>query len=66
MKMADIKELSQEELKQKNDSLKEEVFNLKFQFATGQFNNVAKITQIKKDIARIKTAMSSMKNQASK
>ena len=57
--MKEIKELTQEELIGKEAGLREELFNLKFQFASGHFDNVARITHIKRDIARILTALNS-------
>ena len=47
--------LSAEELNQKLASLKEELFNLRFQLATGQLENPMRIKEVKKTIARIKT-----------
>ena len=44
-----------EELNQKLASLKEELFNLRFQLATGQLDNPMRIKDVKKTIARIKT-----------
>ena len=55
MKANEIREMNSEEQKEKLASLKEELFNLRFQHATGQLENPMKIKQIKKDIARIKT-----------
>ena len=55
MKVSEIRELNSEEQKEKLASLKEELFNLRFQHATGQLENPMKIKEIKKDIARIKT-----------
>ena len=55
MKASEIKYLSDEELVSKEQDLKEEYFNLRFQFFTGQLENTARLTQIKRDIARVKT-----------
>lgn len=55
MKTAEIKELSAVELDTKLAGLKEELFNLRFQMATGQCENPMKVREIKKSIARIKT-----------
>ena len=55
MKVKDIRELSSAELEQKIAKLKEELFNLRFQLATGQLENPMRIPDIKKTIARIKT-----------
>lgn len=55
MKVKDIRELSNVELNQKLAGLKEELFNLRFQLATGQLENTMRIRDVKKTIARIKT-----------
>lgn len=55
MKAKDIREMSASELEQNISKLKEELFNLRFQRATGQLDNPLRIPAVKKDIARIKT-----------
>lgn len=55
MKAKDIREMSAVELDQKVAALKEELFNLRFQLATGQLENPKRISEVKKTIARIKT-----------
>lgn len=55
MKINEIRDLSASELDTKLASLKEELFNLRFQMATGQCENPMKIREVKKSIARIKT-----------
>lgn len=55
MKVNEIREMSADELNQKLASLKEELFNLRFQHATGQLENPMRIKEVKKTIARIKT-----------
>lgn len=55
MKVNDIRNMSAAELDQKVSGLKEELFNLRFQLATGQLDNPMRIREVKKDIARIKT-----------
>jgi large subunit ribosomal protein L29 len=57
MKIKDIREKSNEELLKEVDSLKEELFTLRFQQATGQLTNSAKMKEVKKTIARIKTVI---------
>jgi len=57
MKSAEIRELAKDELEQKEIELREELFNLKIQIATGQLENTARIGQVRKDIARINTAL---------
>ncbi len=55
MKVNEIREMSAEEQNLKLASLKEELFNLRFQHATGQLENPMRINEVKKTIARIKT-----------
>ena len=55
MKAKEVRELTIDELKQKDKDLKEEYFNMKFQLSTNQLANTAGLKQIRKDIARIKT-----------
>ncbi len=55
MKVNDIRDLSAAELDQRLVGLKEELFNLRFQLATGQLENPLRIREVKKTIARIKT-----------
>jgi len=57
MKARELRELSIDELMQKEKDLKEELFNLRFQFATGQLENVMRLSQLKRDIARVKTVL---------
>ena len=55
MKVNEVRDMSAGELNQKLASLKEELFNLRFQLATGQLENPMRIKEVKKTIARIKT-----------
>ena len=55
MKVKEIRALSAAEMDVKVISLKEELFNLRFQHATGQLENPMRIREVKKTIARIKT-----------
>ena len=57
MKATDIKELSVEEMNNKLEDLKQELFNLRFQLAVNQLENTAPLKAVKKDIARIKTVL---------
>ncbi|MDD6279440.1 MAG: 50S ribosomal protein L29 [Ruminococcus sp.] len=57
MKASEIKEMSVDEMNQQLVSLKEELFNLRFQLAVNQLDNTARIKAVKKDIARIKTTL---------
>jgi len=55
MKFEELKELTDEELNQKLLEAKKNLFNLRFQLATGQLDNYARIKAAKKDIARVFT-----------
>jgi len=55
MKATDIRTKSDDELKAQLLDLRKESFNLRFQAASGQLENTARKTQVRKDIARIKT-----------
>ena len=57
MKVTEIRNLSVEELEAKLKELKEELFNLRFQHATGNLANPMLLNTLKKDIARIKTVL---------
>ena len=57
MTAKEIREKSNTELLQEIETLKEELFNLRFQQATGQLENTARMKTVKKTIARIKTVM---------
>jgi large subunit ribosomal protein L29 len=57
MDAADLKIKSDDELKQMLGDLKKEQFNLRFQRASGQLENTARVRSVRRDIARIKTVM---------
>ena len=57
MTINEIRELSLEELETKVNELKQELFNLKFQKTLGQLQNTAKIRDVKRTIARLKTVV---------
>jgi large subunit ribosomal protein L29 len=57
MKPKDLRALNDGELLQKAKELKEELFNLRFQQATGQLDNTMRIPQVKRDIARVHTIL---------
>ncbi len=57
MKASDIREMSYEEMENQLQTLKEELFNLRFQLAANQLENTARLKAVKKDIARVKTCM---------
>lgn len=58
----EIREKTNEELLQEIDTLKDELFNLRFQQATGQLENTARLKTVKKTIARIKTVLTEREN----
>jgi large subunit ribosomal protein L29 len=57
MKVKELRQLNEGELLGKEKELSEELFNLRFQHATGQLENVMRIPQVKRDISRIKTIL---------
>ncbi|MCK9172098.1 50S ribosomal protein L29 [Desulfuromonas thiophila] len=57
MKASELTGYSVEELQKKSQELSQELFNLKFQLHTGHLENTAKIPQLRKDIARVKTVL---------
>jgi len=57
MKAKELRQLSEGELLIKQKELGEELFNLRFQHATGQLDNVMRIPQVKRDFARVKTIL---------
>ena len=57
MKVKEIRELTTEEINTKLFEAKQELFNLRFQLATGQLENTASLKQVRKDIARVKTVL---------
>ncbi|KAA1039689.1 MULTISPECIES: 50S ribosomal protein L29 [Macrococcus] len=57
MKAKEIRDLTTSEIESKVTALKEELFNLRFQLATGQLENTARIREVKKSIARMKTVV---------
>jgi len=60
MKAIEIRELTHEEIIQKQKDFVEELFNLKFQHAMGQLDNTMRVCQVKKDLARVKTILSEL------
>jgi large subunit ribosomal protein L29 len=54
---AELRELPDEELLERLESFKEELFNLRFQFATGQLDNPMRIKDVRHDVARILTLL---------
>ena len=57
MKAKELRDLSADELKEKERDLSHELFNLRFQKATGQLGNTAMLGKAKRDLARVKTVL---------
>lgn len=57
MKAATLRDMSVDELQRKLAELRESLFNLKFQHATGQLENTAQLKRHKRDIARVLTVL---------
>jgi large subunit ribosomal protein L29 len=55
MKAAEIRHMSLEQLDEQLAAFKKEQFNLRFQAASGQLENTARVRQVRRDIARLKT-----------
>ncbi len=65
MKAADLRTKTEDELKDTLLGLRKEQFNLRFQKASGQLENTARARQVRRDIARVKTILSDMRQAAS-
>ncbi|MBU6507191.1 MAG: 50S ribosomal protein L29 [Alphaproteobacteria bacterium] len=65
MKAGDIRHKTDDELRSELDQLAKEAFNLRFQRASGQLENNARVRQVRRDIARIKTIMGERARKAS-
>jgi large subunit ribosomal protein L29 len=59
MKASEVTQMTDDQLKDELIKLKKEQFNLRFQKASGQIDNTARVRQVRRDIARIKTAQRS-------
>ena len=66
MKAEDLRTKSEDELKDQVVELRKEAFNLRFQKASGQLENTARVRQVRRDIARTKTVLNARKPTASK
>ena len=64
MKAKELRDLSAEELKEKEQELGRELFNLRFQKATGQLGNTAMLGKTKKDLARVKTVLNELQSSS--
>jgi large subunit ribosomal protein L29 len=66
MKSSPFKDLTVKELVAKSRDLRQELFNLRLQQATSQLEKPHRINQLRKDIARVETQISSLRNQDAK
>ena len=57
MNAGEVRDMTQDELKDKLVQLKKEQFNLRFQKASGQLEKTTRISEVRKDIARVKTVL---------
>jgi large subunit ribosomal protein L29 len=64
MKASDLRARSQDELTEQVDTLGKEIFNLRFQRASGQLENTARVRQVRREIARIKTILGERQRRA--
>jgi large subunit ribosomal protein L29 len=65
MKAADVRAKTDDELTEQLDTLRKEIFNLRFQRANGQLENTARVRQVRRDIARIETMLGERHRRAS-
>ncbi len=65
MKAVDLRAKSADELKESLLDLRKEQFNLRFQKASGQLENTARVRQVRRDISRIKTVLRDQQQKAS-
>ncbi|MFQ6108451.1 MAG: 50S ribosomal protein L29 [Candidatus Aminicenantales bacterium] len=66
MKARELRELTDDELRSKEEELKDQLFKLKFQHALGQLENAMKLKNIKRDIARIKSILNEKEKEQGK
>ena len=64
MKASDLRARTVDELTNEVDTLGKEIFNLRFQRASGQLENTARVRQVRRDIARIKTILGERRRAA--
>jgi len=65
-RLSDLKVMSKDQLEQELLNLKKEQFNLRFQRATGQLENTARVRVVRRDIARVKSLAAQARVQAAK
>lgn len=66
MKAQELKAKTPDELRDQLIALKKEAFNLRFQQATGQLENTARMRAVRKDVARVKTVLNAKAAEAAK
>ncbi|MDD2707240.1 MAG: 50S ribosomal protein L29 [Verrucomicrobiae bacterium] len=64
MKMNELKNLTEAELRAKGRDLRQELFNLRLRQTTGQLEKPSRIREVRKDIARVETLLSQQKRKA--
>lgn len=64
MKAQELKDKSPEQLREQLVALKKEAFNLRFQKATGQLENTARVRAVRRDVARVQTLLNQKAAQA--
>ena len=64
MKMSELKDMTQVELAAKGRDLRQEVFNLRLQQASAQLEKPARLRTLRKDIARLETRLTQLRNKA--
>ena len=64
MKMTEIKDLNSQELTAKSRDLRQEIFNLRLQQASSQLEKPARLRLLRRDIARVETRMSQLRQKA--
>ena len=65
-RLSDLKVMSGDQLEQEILNLKKEQFNLRFQRATGQLENTARVRVVRRDIARLKTIAAQLRSASAK
>jgi large subunit ribosomal protein L29 len=65
-RLSDLKVMSKDQLEQELLNLKKEQFNLRFQRATGQLENTARVRVVRRDIARIKSLSAEKRHEGAK
>lgn len=66
MKAEDVRAKSEDELKEQVLDLRKEAFNLRFQAVSGQLENTARVREVRRDLARIKTILNERSRTAAK